>query len=858
MKGTHLNALNRSIFVSLFLLLTSTISLFSQTEKAANPPIYIAFLWHMHQPIYWPYENVVTTHNTNKYPFNLLQIFNDRNGPYTNWPKDAVLQGVNNGMPHFGAQVSFSGSLIENLNNISAAGLGFNNWKSNWNTIKNQTTSLGNPRIDMVGFGYFHPLMGLTNYADIRRQIQAHKTMMSANFTGNYSKGIFPPENAFSTEMIPALKDEGLEWVMVDNIHFDRACNGYPFSTNGNLYEPNKADLRNADPADWVALNGIWAPTQNSALWGRQPHYVSHTDPNNGTVSKIIAVPTDRYLGNQDGQGGFGALSYDYVMSQLEPFNTNSNHPMLIVLHHDGDNYGGGSPAYYQNNFAAFVSWLQANPTRFVCTTVQDYLDMFPPDTNDIIHVEKGSWSGADNGDPEFKKWNADYNNCVSPDRNSWAAITAAQNYVATAQQIDSTQPGTVSAYNWLMCGEASDYWYWDNSLGGIWDSHPTRAANQAITLSQPVLQLGTDITGPSIWSPQREPYNPGKTEWNQMQSSDFTIWTYAFDVNGIQNISLEWRTDIDNVLSYENDIYTGGIGVNAWNTNAMNASYIQPQTIISPIAKAKEYSAKISGQGNTMIDYYIKCTDNFGNISKSEIQHVWVGPANTINHTWQNCDTSVVQSNPLPPGVSWQPAFPTTQDTITVYVGGANQGANLHWGVNQWQQVNNSYWPAGSTLFNNVGPAIESPMSAPDNWGNIQIKIGPFNKPVQSVNKVDFVIHYSNNTWDNNNGNDYHIPLMFVNNFDHLPDNGLNCTINYNINGSVLNLGINSQKYEKLTVCIYDVNGNCIVDSTPYEIKSGHTELGIKTNGLAEGIYFLKLKSNSVDFAKKFIVIRN
>ena len=312
-------------------------------SKKTNPPIYIAFLWHMHQPIYWPYETVNQTDQNGRYGYSVADIHNQRIGPYTTWPKNAVQSAINAGLPHAGAQVSFSGSLMENLNNLESGGNGnFSNWKSSWNYIKNQTTTLGNPRLDMVGFGYHHPLMGLIDYLDIRKQIQAHKAMMATNFPGTYSKGMFPPENAFSPRMIPALSAEGIQWVLVDNAHFDRTCQNYPFSTSGNLYEPNKADILNPDPNDWVALNGLWAPTRNSAKWGRQPHYVEYIDPATGTSTKIIAVPADRYMGNEDGRGGFGALNYENVMSQLEPYNTDGSHPILIVLRHNGDNYGGG------------------------------------------------------------------------------------------------------------------------------------------------------------------------------------------------------------------------------------------------------------------------------------------------------------------------------------------------------------------------------------------------------------------------------------------------------------------------------------------------------------------------------------
>ncbi len=149
----------------------------------------------MHQPIYWPYESIVQTQNNNRYPYSVFDIHNSRTGPYTSWPKDAVEKGIAKNLGNFGAQVSFSGSLIENLNNLENNGNGnFTNWKSSWNSIKSKSTSLGNPRMDMVGFGYHHPLMGLIDYTDIRKQIQAHKDIMSKNFSGNYSKGIFPPE----------------------------------------------------------------------------------------------------------------------------------------------------------------------------------------------------------------------------------------------------------------------------------------------------------------------------------------------------------------------------------------------------------------------------------------------------------------------------------------------------------------------------------------------------------------------------------------------------------------------------------------------------------------------------------------
>lgn len=720
-----------------------------------NPPIYIAFLWHMHQPIYWPYEFPAQIDQNGRFPFSVVDIHNQRIGPYTNWPRNAVQKGITANLPNFGAQVSFSGSLIENLNSLEQGGNGnFNNWKSHWNYIKNQLTIRGNPRLDLVAFGFHHPLMGLISYKDIRKQIAGHREILSQNFPGSYSKGIFPPENAFALRMIPALVDEGLEWVLVDNIHFDRAAQGYPFSTGGNIYEPNKADIVNPNPNDWIQLNGLWAPTKISAKWGHQPRYVQYINPESGESKKIVAVPADRYMGNEDGRGGFGALNYEYVMSQLEQFNTDPDKPILIVLHHDGDNYGGGSESYYGSNFQSFVNWLLANPSRFVCTTIEDYLEMFPPDPNDIIHIESGSWSGADNGDPEFKKWLGDPDpvSGYSPDINSWGVLTAAQNYVHHADNVAPANTNTIHAWKYLLVSEASDYWYWDGSLNGIWDSNPTRGANIAVNFAKNVTNGSQDNTPPTVFIPQREPYNPGGTEWNIQQPSDFKVWTYAYDLSGLKSVKLFYREDADGFNdpnTMVNETYAGGAGVGSWieinMTGTLKPSLTNPQ----PVVKAKEYVAQINGLNNVLLDYYVEAIDSFNNVYKTQMQHVWVG-----------------QYTPGGGGgggqsVFWTPNNVTQNDTIIITVKNVTQGAKLHWGVNYqgstWQTPNQVYWPEGTVPFSS-GNAVESPFSGPGVDSTLTIKIGPFNNAAQVVSKIAFVIHFDDNTWNNNNGQDFKI----------------------------------------------------------------------------------------------------
>ncbi len=751
--------MQRYLLLIVFVFLLSSGIIAQENEKETNnPPIYIAFLWHMHQPLYWPGETILETQAANYYPYSVFDIHNSRTGPYTTWPKIAVQKGIDAGLPHLGASVSFSGTLIENLNHLEENGNGnFSNWTSHWNSVINQTTTLGNPRMDMIGFGYYHPLMGLIEYDDIRAQIQKHKQIIGDTFDGSYSKGIFPPENAFSTDMIPALVDEGLEWVLVDNIHFERASEGYPYNTGGNLYEPNQADVQNLNPGDWVQLNNLWAPTKISAQWGHQPHYVEYTDPETGETSKIIAVPTERYMGNEDGRGGFGALQYESVMSQIESYNTDPDHPILIVLHHDGDNFGGGSEGYYNGNFQAFVDWAKGQPDRFVPTTIQDYLDMFPPDENDVIHIESGSWAGADNGDPEFKKWLGDPGgDGYSPDRNSWGVITAAKNFVDHAGSSDELSANYQEAKTFLLNAQGSDYWYWDNSIDGIWDTHPTTASNLAIAKAQQVINDGTDITPPTIFKPQREPYNPGGFEWEIAQDNDFEIWTYVFDVSGLNSVNLRYRAVSEADFSSNRTEAFSQISESdtSWKSIEMTGIDITPKTNINPTYKAKEYSVTLEGYNDTYIEYFVESSDTEGNLARSLIQYVWVG-ANTSSG-----GSGGGGGNPVNASISFLPENPSQEDTLIIIISGTEQEAMLHWGVNNsgniWETPNESYWAENTTLFNGSGPAVESPFAFDEDSATLTIKLGPFNNEAQEVNRVNFVIHYADDSWDNNSGNDY------------------------------------------------------------------------------------------------------
>src|SRR3954467_14701492 len=100
-------------------------------QIASAEQMQIGFLWHMHQPIYYPGEDILQTDANHRYSFSVADIHNQRFGPYTTWPKDAIQAGAS--LANLGAQVSFSGSLMENLNTLQAGNVNggmWNNWQN--------------------------------------------------------------------------------------------------------------------------------------------------------------------------------------------------------------------------------------------------------------------------------------------------------------------------------------------------------------------------------------------------------------------------------------------------------------------------------------------------------------------------------------------------------------------------------------------------------------------------------------------------------------------------------------------------------------------------------------------------------
>jgi hypothetical protein len=234
--------------------------------QADTTSVHTTWLWHLHQPIYWPdqrgggdhYEaawDTIQQQNAGRNhpsPEVLSQIFGlaDRVAAYQSRPHDALNSVL--GYPNAGAQVSFSGALMENVQS-----LGSNNqlgYAANWNSHNQQArgwmTSGGQTRLDLVNFTYHHALAPLLSDETLEMELRIHQRQMQIFWGTNtpLSRGFFPAEACFSERIIPILKKVGIAWTVVANNHLTRSCADFPLvlgSGGENCDLPNLADQLN-------------------------------------------------------------------------------------------------------------------------------------------------------------------------------------------------------------------------------------------------------------------------------------------------------------------------------------------------------------------------------------------------------------------------------------------------------------------------------------------------------------------------------------------------------------------------------------------------------------------------------------
>ena len=751
---------------------------------AANTSVHTTWLWHLHQPIYWPdrapvnhtadhYQNAWDTiqlGNVHPTDTTLTSVFgeSDRVNAYQGQPSSTVSGLLY--LPNAGAQVNMSGALMENVQSLAAQNqLGYGSgWNSGNAAARTWTTSSGKPRMDIVNFTYHHAMAPLVSDETLQMELAIQQRQMQI-FWGTsvpLSRGYFPAETCFSEHMIPILNKMGIAWTVVANNHLSRTCPDMPVVTGsgGEMCDlPNAADQVNpaqgAGSYRTLAIDRGCSPTQVMPF-GFQLHYARYVDPNTGNASTIILAPSDQVFGWKDSYS-----TWDLgLIAPLAAVN-NPAKPALVLCAHDGDNAWSGGSSYYQQWVGQMAS--TAVSDGYEPTTIEQFINDFPPATNDVVHVEDGGWVFADGdmGSPSFINWNwppsytTNGANVVDPSLgvtskgDNWRVIIATENRVKTAQQIAgitprvdqvrdpgsySTTPNSVElGWHYYLASLDSGFMYYGCTADEC-ERAIVAQSNACRNVDSILSNTSGDTTPPTVFLPQRHPWNPGGTNFGVQYgyktviepNSSFWIWTYAYDVSGITNVSLFIRNNGANPPT--SDVfktYAGGAGAGAWQTLGMTRRGAADSSGYTPEYMADYYYAQVTTISNAFVDYYVSATDAHGNTYKSPIQHVYVGAGGGGSSGGGGASGPVTVS----------PAPPVAGNAVTIqYVaaGRAIASANpvkLHLGWNNYSII--------------VSPDIAMTFNSTSNWWQATVTV------TNTATALNCCFNNGTGTWDNNGG---------------------------------------------------------------------------------------------------------
>ncbi len=282
-------------------------------------------------------------------------------------------------------------------------------------------------------------------------------------------------------------------------------------------------------------------------------------------------------------------------------------------------------------------------------------------------------------------------------------------------------------AWYFLLPALDSGFGYYDENV----DDHlkPTLSFNQSLAFSKPYVDSKSqkDRTGPSLWWPQRYPYNPGSANVSKAEgwatvymNQSFAIYTYAYDMNQIKRIELKIRQhkqkradpwdktyQVYDPASLKDDPRIDPSRVSTWQSFPLRKRSLQTQInqvdwqpnfsagtkIVGATKIADLYYTYLDKYQDVLLDYYIEAEDKLGNISRSDIQQVYVG----AGRYREDQDGHLVE-DPDGPIAGYEPFFtryPPKVD-LSVYLPKNHRFTNpkLYW----WSESKNS-WQVFSDL---------------------------------------------------------------------------------------------------------------------------------------------------------------
>ncbi len=268
--------------------------------------------------------------------------------PRTLWPYEDVAR----------VHLSLSGTLLETLSNADFQQRVYGIIKCGdflWH-LQNQKI------IQILGTAYYHPVLPLIPKEDWHEQLLRWRGIARHLFWREQFSGFWPPEMAFTMEMIPALKQLGYRYVLVDSEYVEPVT-----------------------PMRWEQLR-------------YQPHIARYGG------EEIIVVVRDRTLSDAQEAG----MDCGWFMWEIHERTRHCDFPPLVTTCTDGDNGGwfrniSGNGNFWGVVYEPLLQKVRRGETEIRPTFIDDYLNAHG--AHGEVKVNTGAWNTGWHNGIGFSQW---------------------------------------------------------------------------------------------------------------------------------------------------------------------------------------------------------------------------------------------------------------------------------------------------------------------------------------------------------------------------------------------------------------------------------------------------------------------
>ncbi|QBQ54790.1 glycoside hydrolase family 57 [Nitrosococcus wardiae] len=274
---------------------------------------------------------------------------------------------------------------------------------------------------EILGNAYYHPALPLIPDSDREEHIRRWLGIGQFLFNRTQFIGFWPPEMAFTMELIPLLKKHGFRYVLVDSLHVEP------------LEEMSWQDLR------------------------YRPHIAEYGG------EEIIVVVRDRELSDAQEAG----MEFDWFLNELYHRTQGCDFPPLVTTCSDGDNGGWFRNTSKEGNFwGIFYQELLTKARRenaFLRPIfIHDYLDKYG--AKGRVKVKTAAWNTGDHSGINFVQWTGSefQKEALKRVAETSATLHGLKQKQADAQAQDPEIAQLLNEAEWhLLRSETSCHFYW-------------------------------------------------------------------------------------------------------------------------------------------------------------------------------------------------------------------------------------------------------------------------------------------------------------------------------------------------------------------------------------------------------------